>query len=86
MCTAATWADLIADAVRQRLLAHSLTRAPICMRSIADGRQQLRAMLRILEAETQARHSGYSGYSGYSCDAVHPRETETQTRLTTTWR
>ena len=55
MCAAATWADLIADAVRQRLLAHSLTRAPICMRSIGDGRQQLRSMLAVLEAETQVR-------------------------------
>ena len=46
-----TWADLVADALRQRLLADSQARAPVCMRSIADGRAQL---ARILETAAQA--------------------------------
>ena len=45
------WADLVADAVRQRLLTHTAGRAPICMRSVADGRRQLAGLLALASNE-----------------------------------
>ena len=50
----ASWADLVADAVRQRLLCHAAARAPICMRSLSDGRSQLDAILGVLRAEVDS--------------------------------
>ena len=47
------WADLVADAVRQRLLSYPAARAPVCMRSVADGRRQLRDLLAIARQEVQ---------------------------------
>jgi len=49
-----TWADLIAEAVRQRLLAHPESRAPICMGSITHGREQARCLLRLARRELAA--------------------------------
>ena len=46
-----TWADLVSDAIRQRLLTHAHARAPICMRSLADGRRQLDMLLATAEGE-----------------------------------
>ena len=42
---ASCWADLIADALRQRLLCHTPARAPACMESVIDGRRQLKGLL-----------------------------------------
>ena len=46
-----TWADLIADSLRQRLLCHSEARSPICMKSIANGRAQLGNLLELAATE-----------------------------------
>ena len=45
---ASNLADLIADALRQRLLCHADARAPLCISSIADGRRQLERVLATL--------------------------------------
>ncbi len=37
--------------MRQRLLCHAAARAPLCLRSIPDGRRQLREVLRLATAE-----------------------------------
>ena len=47
----ASWADVVADALRQRLLAARSARAPVCMESIADGRSQLGAILELAKQE-----------------------------------
>ena len=47
----ACYADLIADAVRQRLLCDASARAPICMASIAQGRAQMQPLLDLAGAE-----------------------------------
>ena len=38
MVTGASWADFVADALRQRLLCHPVARAPVCMASLKEGR------------------------------------------------
>jgi hypothetical protein len=48
---AASWADLVADALRQRLLCHPPARAFGCMRSVADGRRQLSEILDVAQLE-----------------------------------
>jgi hypothetical protein len=48
------WADLIVDALRQRLLAHGDARAPLCMHSMSDGRRQLGPLLSLAQAELHA--------------------------------
>ena len=50
----ASWADVVTDALRQRLLCMPEARAPICMRSVQDGRSQLAAVLDTLRAEVDA--------------------------------
>ena len=50
----ASWADLIVDALRQRLLAHGDARAPLCMHSMGDGRRQLGPLLSLAQAELHA--------------------------------
>lgn len=52
---AASWADLMSEAVRQCLLQHSLMRAPMRFRSVAHGRKQLRRMLELLSSEVEVR-------------------------------
>ena len=49
-----TWADHVADALRQRLLTHAAARAPVCMASVADGRRQLRDVLKVASRELAA--------------------------------
>ena len=50
----ALWADVVADALRQRLLCHAAARAPVCMRSVADGRRQLASVLALAQRELEA--------------------------------
>ena len=50
----ASYADLIVDAVRQRLRCHPSARAPICFRSITDGRRQLSRLLSLTQDELSA--------------------------------
>ena len=50
----ALWADVVADALRQRLLCHAAARAPVCMRSVADGRRQLASVLALAQRELES--------------------------------
>ena len=46
-----SWADVVSDALRQRLLAASAARAPVCLDSISDGRDQLARILEVAQRE-----------------------------------
>lgn len=49
-----SWADLVGDALKQRLRTHDAARRTVCFHSLADGRAQLAEVLALLAAEAAA--------------------------------
>ena len=47
----ASWAEHVAEALKQRLLCHASARAPVCMVSVDDGRAQLARIMRVASEE-----------------------------------
>lgn len=48
------WADVLGDALKQRLRCHPAGRAPLCLHSLAQGRSQLADALALLAKEAAA--------------------------------